>query len=409
MPYSTTLTPQILEKFLSPKDRRLPDQGESIVARAFEKLRGPPWTMPLRRIRIRSFAAYQAQHRDDYILLRAADANIRQLTRVKQSDRNTIITTLLCLLREGSPFSVFRTDIRSFYESIPVQSVTQRLNSDLGVPRSTTKVVTSLFQGTSALGAPGLPRGIGLSATLSEDFMRGIDRQFLMKRNVFFFYARFVDDIIVVTPPDLDKMTLSSIVQEELCKKGQLKLNEEKTHLVTASPRHTKPACFDFLGYSFSITPPPNKRNDAVVEVDISSKKVRRIKTRLCRAANAYVHNHDFDLLLDRIRILTGNYTIYDPRTKAHHRAGIFYGYPHITAPNSDSPRLKELDDFFHILFRGAATPLSRKVAPLIQDLPAERRNALLRYSFRSGHHTRRMERITPTRLREIRRCWQND
>ena len=49
---------------------------------------------------------------------------------------------------------------------------------------------------------PGVPRGIGISAYLSELFMRNVDNQ-IQELDDLIYYARYVDDIIAIFVPQI--------------------------------------------------------------------------------------------------------------------------------------------------------------------------------------------------------------
>src|SRR5699024_10410218 len=82
--------------------------------------------------------------------------------------------------------------------------------------------------------AKGLPRGIGVSAFLSELFMRDIDNQI---RNLtdLVYYARYVDDIVAVFIPksttiEKNRMKRYFVKIKDIVKEKGIKLNRAKTN-----------------------------------------------------------------------------------------------------------------------------------------------------------------------------------
>ena len=76
-----------------------------------------------------------------------------------------------------------------------------RLKEDMYLCNKGIKILESLADKMGSLppqhSADGLPRGIDISATLSELFMADLDSE-IKKIDGIFFYARYVDDIIVI-------------------------------------------------------------------------------------------------------------------------------------------------------------------------------------------------------------------
>ncbi len=63
---------------------------------------------------------------DDFIL-RKINHNIKRIYKVKQSNRNTIISQIYNLLKENSKCYIYRLDIHSFYESIDRTKILQKI------------------------------------------------------------------------------------------------------------------------------------------------------------------------------------------------------------------------------------------------------------------------------------------
>ena len=394
-------------KELSSKDRRfeaIGDVGPQSIEEAYAKATGTQWAMPLVESTRRNFKVYYPAETIDQLLVAAATLEFRRITKVKQSNRHQVIATVLEMLAEGLPYIVHRFDIRSFYESIPRPRIEGRLVGDIGLPRTAIRIIQSLFRGCDAAQLPGLPRGIGISASLSEDFLRPIDRAFRLHKEARL-YCRYVDDMLLVSGTDLPHSQLRDWVQNLLFERGRLSLNETKSCGVIVDGRNgsTAPVAFEFLGYRFEMQ--ATFRKNTEVYADIANSKVSKIKTKACLAATAYLRDRDEDLLRDRIKALTANYVL--PGDHPHHppRVGIYYSYPRITQGSYESGSLHELDQFIRQLFLGRSSKLSFKIRSVLPDRSC---SDIARLSFVDGHRTRRLEQFDSRRIGRIVECWKH-
>ena len=252
-------------------------------------------------------------------------------------------------------------------------------------------VFNKLFSETNLALETGVPRGISISSTLSELYLRKFDADIKRIDSVYFF-GRFVDDFIIfcfATP----KQTFENI--SEALPKG-LFINNQKTKIMQyrfPSTKHDQVA-FDFLGYRF------DKRGKKLA-ISIAPKKVKKIKTRLMRSFWSHAKREDFILLQDRIKFLTSNY-ILPPRrdSQAPIKAGIFFSYP-LAADARET--LIDLDKFLKVQIN-SPNSISRDMGV---NLRRGERSVLNRYSFRSGFEERIVHKIPWRRIAEIRKCWE--
>jgi len=134
----------------------------------------------------------------DELLLRKESENIKRLTSVKQQDRDSIVNNLICFLNEGVSYKIYKLDIKSFYESIDTVEMLQKMKKDIAISKPTIRTIETLLNNIDGFGLKGLPRGLQLSATLSELIMRKFDN-YCQNHNNIFYYSRYVDDIIIIT------------------------------------------------------------------------------------------------------------------------------------------------------------------------------------------------------------------
>jgi len=388
-----------------PRLEAIPNTGTGSIEEAHCRAMGPMWTMQLCRSPRGKFDVYQPVDMLDRLLVSAATATFSKVTRVKQANRHLVSATFANMLSEGIPFVVHRFDLRKFYESIPREKIELRLIEDLGLPRSTVRVMRSLFQGCTEQGVVGLPPGVSSSGVLSEDYLLPIDRA-LANHDHIYFYSRYVDDIIVVSSVEAKHRDLKAWLRDILQSRGGLRLNHEKSRglLIEGGQSNKPPSLIEFLGYQYTIT--PQKENNNVVSIDIAPAKIEKLASRLCLSARAFLNDHDYDLFEDRIRALSGNYRIPGGQKGHQPKVGIFYSYPAVSAStyDQDESGLSKLDSFLRALLLGRKTSLSRS---LTTALTTGQRRHLVRYSFTAGHRTRQLTKFPSQRVGKIVGCWK--
>ncbi|NBA89181.1 reverse transcriptase, partial [Emticicia sp. CRIBPO] len=144
---------------------------------------------------------------ENFFISKKIQDNINKTYDVKQSSRYAILSNLVNILEDKFPKYVIRTDIKDFYESIPQKKLLNKINDDHLLSVKSKDFINQIFDSYNVLtnqsndeSPKGVPRGIGVSAYLSELFMRRIDNQIKELRDLVF-YARYVDDIIAVFIP----------------------------------------------------------------------------------------------------------------------------------------------------------------------------------------------------------------
>jgi len=356
---------------------------------------------PLKSYALRGKTIYQPADLPTNLVLRKITSNIERVTRVKQQNRLDILRRISGLCKEGVPFCVHKIDIKSFYESIQRESLLQSLQGDLPSSPTTLKLLTSFFKSLTAQGITGLPRGLGISATLSEYLLRDFDRSVRSLQDVDF-YARYVDDILVISRNiDHAKRLQCKII--ELLPSG-LSSNQKKTkYLIFPDTKSTSSDSkrFDFLGHSFLVPGLSGKIAKRVVKVDIAEQKIKKIKTRLIKSIQQYNKDLTFSELEKRIRILTSNYYFYDYKSERYRGSGIYHNYQLIDA---SSESLVHLDSFL----RHALTSGKGKIFHTFKTSTSNHaRSRLLKYSFQRSFEKRIHFSFKNDELNSLMRCWK--
>lgn len=336
--------------------------------------------------------------------VRKANQNIKHTYKVKPANRDKIVRQVIELLGSSEPKAVLRLDISKFYESIPVGRVATTILDDYRLNYETKNVLYSLYEGKGNSGYSHLHRGLSLSSTMSEMFMERTDKKISTIDGVYY-YARFVDDIIVFCTGKPEKIIKE--IKRTLPK--ELKLNSKKTSLVNIKFDennkfflHSPNNSFEYLGYRFSISVSKKKVS---VDVGIAEEKKEKIKTRLILSAKQLLKNGDKKLFFDRVKFLTSNHRIKGSYGRNKLFSGIHFNYRAMEGKAGSSQSLKELDCFLNALLFRKNSKISRR---LRSQLTKKEIMAISQYSFNEGFQRKRINNLSEKRISEIKKAWKD-
>lgn len=292
----------------------------------------------------------------NFFISKKIQDNINRTYNVKQSSRYAILSELLNLLEDNFPKYVIRTDIKGFYESIPQKKLLDKINNDYLLSIKTKKFISRIFTSYNNLTsqtnpeiAKGVPRGVGISAYLSELFMRSIDNK-IRELDDLVYYARYVDDIIAIFVPkskNIDstqlmdyKIKLTNLITNE-----GLVLNIKKTNEYNLleglqfirfedTSWNFKPKIINYLGYEIgSVKNGKFFRLSTRLSENKINKYFDKIKLSFQHFEKKKKHNRKnaFKLLSARINYLTSNTKLRNNKDKVF--VGIYYSNPFL---NSD-------------------------------------------------------------------------
>jgi len=344
------------------------------------------------------------------LILRKLRENILETMRGDRQSRHFIVSHLTYLLSEGVPYRLYRLDIKNFYESFDITLVRQKLESLEGLSPLSKKLLATLLNFYVSTGGRGLPRGLALSATLSELMMKGFDHAVAINSGAYFYY-RYVDDIVIMTNsaegPRFFLKKIKNILPANLALHGHKTQICKADLLPKLGPAKVKLFDFDYLGYNITVFDPArvagvsSRELHREVSVDIAQKKIAKIKTRIVRSFLSFKTNHDFQLLLDRIRYLTTNISVKDLDRNTYKLAGIYHNYPHLTLTSASS--LNELDKFLRI---AVTSTKGRVFSVTCALLSRNQKKELLKHSFVRGHRERIYSYFHPLQIRRVLDCW---
>jgi hypothetical protein len=327
------------------------------------------------------FAMKQLQH------------NIAKTFKVRQGNRYQIVKQLNVLLQDGFPKYVLRTDIKSFYESIPQHYLLNKIEENQLLNYQSKKLVKGLIRNYNQNGGSGelnigVPRGVGVSAYLSELYMRDIDNAIKLIPDVVY-YARYVDDMIIVfIPKSEEKMGPYLAEVKKIIDNAGLKLKDgldggkDKTLELNLFKKDIATS-FDFLGYKFVI------ENSKLTRLRLSDNKIAKYDQRLRKSIQDYNESSKYGekkakkLLLKRLKFLTGNFHLIN--NKRLIKSGIYYSNILLTSNNSEN-----LMDLTHLdnLLKGHVSKL-KPFEKLNIDISKLKKTILERYSFKQGFFKR--------------------
>lgn len=368
-------------------------------------------TNPILRFHLKRKAAYRIRTLPDEIVVRKLALNIKKITKPRRSDRSEIVSNLCRFLEEGVPYRIYRLDVKSYYESFKHSDIRERLLSLPDLCPLDRRHLDALLGHFSTLGGTGLPRGMAISAIVSDALMADFDSWVLSNPSVYFF-GRYVDDIVIVTNLTEDPSVFLGQVKKML--PDGLALNEMKLSVSTLRerPQQIKAALplhkcdVDYLGYRFSVFDPSEtsiagKKGFRLVAVEVAPSKVERFKTRIVRSFRDFSKTGDSGSLVDRIKFLTSNFSVYDRTTCKRKLAGIYYGYP-LLSVNSDS--LEQLDKFLRNAVLSSKGRVFKESSPALTSTV---KRTLLSLSFRAGHKEHRFVHFSSSRICQIQECWK--
>lgn len=364
----------------------------------------------LSKTKVKNKLIYRITNFSDELVLRKINKNIKKSITIPAASRDSIIANIKSLLSEAVPYRIYRLDVKSFYESFDTSEIIALVSNLPKLSPSTKKMVGDILRHHASIGGIGLPRGLALSATLSELMMLPFDNSIRATPGVFF-YARYVDDIIIITSSSEAEVDFVNSISNTL--PNGLNLNSRKTNIQIAAKsvrpyKETPPTdnvlSFEFLGYQFTVCEPPksNERSPfRIVHLDIADSKVKKIKTRMTRALISYCNTLDFNTLETRFKFLTSNFSVLDSDRERKRLAGIFYNYHRVNPDNSRA--LKELDSYLK------KTSLSGN-GVVFHDFfcktTVAQRRRLLRFSFERGFRDKTFMHFSLEALKRIQECW---
>ena len=343
----------------------------------------------------------------DFLVAKLVNHELIKAYEIKLVDRDNISKQIAVFLQEKVDFTVYKFDVKDFYESINVQEIISKIKTDQLIPMQSIRLITDLF-----IDKESIPRGLPLSSTLSEIFMQDIDDKISNLLGVYH-YIRYVDDMILFVHDkecmraDYIKENVKSILEGK-----KLYLNDEKYNKIEIRKKDNSakidspPKILEYLGYKFT-------RTKDQLNIKIADKKISRFKRRIYYTIKDYCKTNDKQLLIDRLRFLSGNYKINVGFGKV--LAGIRCNYKLLTFNTHKDQldhyhnQLSELDKYLHSILRSKELKIGESVDYNLHKDRLFNNPQIARISFLHGYDKTIVSNFDLTRISEIRKVWIYD
>lgn len=275
-----------------------------------------------------------------FFALKQLQYNIHKTFKVKQANRHAILCDVKALLHTRVPLHIVRTDISSFYESIPQAALLEKIEGNTLLSHKSKAFIRAILKlyddckdDTLVPKGVGVPRGIGISPLLSEIYVRDLDSRVKSFTGTLF-YARYVDDIFVILtslPPGCkDAKGYLAGMQTMfgncgLTLKDEIDPNGKGIMMDFTEPDKTYNS-FDYLGYSISI-----ERHNRQMDVcfGLSKNKKNHFKEKVDHIVEHFENKSKLNIkdayqdLFDALNYITGNTKLF--KSKAGVKVGLYY------------------------------------------------------------------------------------
>ena len=356
-----------------------------------------------------------AKSHASFFAMKQLQHNLRNTFKVCPANRRHILANVKVFLNSKIPVYIIRTDIDSFFESIPQDKLKDLvLQESLLSPKSRSFVKGILneyerikSEDASLASLPkgcGVPRGVGISSYLSEIYLRGLDRELSSRREVLY-YARYVDDIFIILSGLDSYRTLGDYykgITDSCDRKFRLKLKQpatsSKCQLIDLfSKDNVSEEVFDYLGYQLRVQ--RQSKYGVTCSFWMAQGKIDRFKDRIKNAighfeslskSNARQAYRD---LLDSMDYLTGNISL--SGVKSGVKVGLYYSNDLLSEDGVNS--LVGLTEFLH---SQKVTPYNRLVGGWILKARIER--MFRQIDFVKCWEEKRFNNFSSERIREI-------
>ncbi|MEX6665255.1 antiviral reverse transcriptase Drt3a [Pseudomonas sp. W2-17] len=323
---------------------------------------------------------------DQILAVRFVQRAMKVLYELRMPSRDILVSQIKSLALDGVPKYIIRSDVESFYESVRHKELLDGIHQAPELSVLIKRILTRLMKDYVVVSGDknGLPRGIGISAYLSEIYLSSIDAE-IRRQDDLFYYARYVDDMVLMYAPQRKELaekyltTLGEILHE----KG-LRFNDKTKSIDLLEVFKGK---FDYLGYAFDVS-------SSTSGVRLSQRKFDKYKSRIDKAFSDYASNSRFipkkseEELMLRCLFLTGNMRLFNKKSNAF--IGVYFSNKYIT----DTSQLSGLDSFFKNKLKSIANPsLVRKLSKL---------------SFEKGFKEKLFRNFDSKQLSELSRGWKH-
>lgn len=323
---------------------------------------------------------------DQILAVRFLQRALKILYELRMPPRDILVSQIKSLALDGVPKYIIRSDVESFYESVRHKELLDGIHQAPELSVLIKRILTRLMKDYVVVSGDerGLPRGIGISAYLSEIYLSSIDAE-IRRQDDIFYYARYVDDMVLMYAPQRKELAARYLITlgEILHEKG-LRFNNKTRSIDLLDEFKGK---FDYLGYAFDVS-------SSTSGVRLSQRKLDKYRSRIDKAFSDYAAKSKFipkkseEELILRCLFLTGNMRLFNRKSNAF--IGVYFSNKYIT----DTSQLSGLDNYHQNKLKSIASPsLTRKLTKL---------------SFEKGFKEKLFRNFDSNQLAELSRGWKH-
>jgi len=274
--------------------------------------------------------------KEAFFAIKQLQYNIRKTFKVKQSSRHLILSQIKLLLNDSSPKYVIRTDISKFFESISQNKLLEKINNNTLLNSQSKRFIKQILEDynnkkdkTKIEMDKGVPRGVGISAYLSELYMKDFDNHIRNLKDVIY-YARYVDDIFVIVSPSSPKQDIDNYFAkiDKFIQLDNLTIHTSgnKCNLLNLSETNAPKKTITYLGYALHIKREGNKTS---AKFGLSESKKEKIENRIKKCIQHFNNTNKYGIrqarneLLLSLRFLCSNTKLSGAKSRV--KTGIFY------------------------------------------------------------------------------------
>lgn len=332
---------------------------------------------------------------------KAVQADITRAFNIKIPGRRSQTRQFYGLLSDKMPIYVLKTDIISFFEEIDSKIVIELLNQNSKLSGLSVKYIRMLLEEFHRVSGSekGIPRGIGISALLSEVILMRIDKEIRLFPKLIS-YFRYVDDMLLIFPSleENENRAVKAKLKELLSAVG-LRLHEEDKQQEATFNEGSGNAQVDFLGYSFKV-------GNGNVDVKLTRDRKSKYSTRIQKSFEAYekyqrstkrstmdeVELASADsfhswLLVERLRFLSSNTRLSGAKNDA--LVGVYFSNPLLTSSRH-----------LHFTIGDIRQGLSE------YSLDEKTKEAIKLIDFAEGFQKKSFLKYSPRKLKMITKVW---
>ena len=360
---------------------------------------------------------------ENLFVMKTLQYNLKKVFKVQQANRHRIMTQVRILMNESTPKYIIRTDVHHFYESIPQDKLLNMIKGNTLLSKMSMRFIWQILEeyerkkDAEEPAGLGVPRGVGVSAYLSEIYLRDLDEKIKHRPEVVY-YVRYVDDIFMILShlpvgtklekyydgirKEFAELGLALMDPDDEDQKEKLQLLDFYTFMKEGDKNEQ--GNFTYLGYTLrwlrSVCDSGTKLN---TQFALSKRKDKKIRDRIDAAFAHFTEKTKYSLsgarkdLKDSLRFIAGNYRL--TKSKSGIKAGIYYGNDLLT----DTKALAGLTAYLHSKTRKISVyPEVLKGMPERQVYIDGIKRMVLKFDFQKNWEAHKNYSLTDKRIREI-------